>query len=41
MNNGSEKGTEKTMRFPGVFMDVPVREHRAFNHQISLCGEVN
>jgi len=26
---------------PGVFMNVPVREHRALNHQIFLCGEVN
>jgi len=25
---------------PGVFMNVPVRVHRAFNHQILWCGEV-
>jgi len=26
---------------PGVFVNVPVREHRALNHQIFGCGEVN
>jgi len=25
---------------PGVFMNVPVREYRALNHQIFLCGQV-
>ena len=25
---------------PGVFMNVPVREHRALNHQIFRCGKV-
>ena len=26
---------------PDVFMNIPVREHRALNHQIFRCGEVN
>ena len=25
---------------PGVFMNVPVREHRALNNQIFRCGKV-
>ena len=28
-------------RGPGVFVNVPVREHRALKHQIFRCSEVN
>ena len=26
---------------PGVYVNVPVRENHALNHQIFQCGEVN